>query len=112
MTVPDFDVSGVPVRRQRRSLTQAGRVLVQDGRLALLTSYGREIDGAPVSEVRLARPWFAELLGVAGRTVVTLRGKRYALRLPRAAREGLAGALGVARERAAKIAAHRRIVHP
>ncbi|MGD9482547.1 hypothetical protein WDH52_04690 [Streptomyces sp. TRM70308] len=112
MRVPDFDVRGVPVRRLLRTLTRAGRVLVQDGRLRLLTSYGREIAGSPVDEVRLLRPWAADLLAPARGTVLVLSGRRYVVRLPRAARERLVAALGDARERAAKIAAHRRTAPP
>ncbi|GAA4668535.1 hypothetical protein GCM10023347_22350 [Streptomyces chumphonensis] len=112
MTVPEFDVDGVPVRRPPRTLTRAGQVLVQGGRMSLLTSYGREIDGAPVEKVRLPRPWWGAWRPARRRTVVVLGGTRYTLGLALRDRSRLTAALGHARERAAKIAADRRIVHP
>ncbi|ALO06694.1 hypothetical protein AQF52_1098 [Streptomyces venezuelae] len=50
---------------------------IEDGRLALLTSYGSEIDSAPVTAVRAGRPWFAK----ADETVATVNGTRYRLTL-------------------------------
>ncbi|MEE1927268.1 hypothetical protein V1J52_03575 [Streptomyces sp. TRM 70351] len=112
MTVVEFETSGVPVRRLLRSLTRAGQVLVHDGRLSLLTSYGREIDSAAVERVRVLRPWTERLAPGRKRTVLSLDGARYTLRLPGAVRERLRTALEEARERAAKIAADQRTVHP
>ncbi|WP_046507837.1 hypothetical protein [Streptomyces odonnellii] len=75
MAEPEFDARGVRIERWPRSLTKAGQVLIQDGRLALLTSYGRVIDSAPLRAVRAARPWFAG----RGSTVATVNGIRYRL---------------------------------
>lgn len=50
---------------------------IEDGRLALLTSYGSEIDSAPVSAVRAGRPWFAK----PDEAVATVNGTRYRLTL-------------------------------
>ncbi|MET9480769.1 hypothetical protein [Streptomyces sp. NPDC006638] len=75
MAEPDFSARGVRIERWPRSLTRAGQVLIQDGRLALLTSYGRVIDSAPLRAVRAARPWFAG----KGSTVATVNGTRYRL---------------------------------
>ncbi|MEV0040870.1 hypothetical protein ACFRR7_34170 [Streptomyces sp. NPDC056909] len=75
MAEPEFDARGVRIERWPRSLTTAGQVLIQDGRLALLTSYGRVIDSAPLRAVRAARPWFAG----RGSTVATVNGIRYRL---------------------------------
>lgn len=60
---------------------------IEDGRLALLTSYGSEIDSAPVAAVRAGRPWFAK----PDEAVATVNGTRYRLRLHKdgdAEREG------------------------
>ncbi|WP_031071096.1 hypothetical protein [Streptomyces sp. NRRL S-118] len=76
MAEPDFSATGVRIERWPRSLTRAGEVLIKDGKLALLTSYGRVIDSAPVRAVRAGRPWFA---GRDGATVATLNGHRYRL---------------------------------
>ncbi|MEE1755322.1 hypothetical protein [Streptomyces sp. SP18CS02] len=75
MAEPDFSATGVRIERGPRSLTRAGEILIKDGRLALLTSYGRVIDSAPVRAVTAGRPWFA------GRdaTVANLNGTRYRL---------------------------------
>lgn len=108
MVEPEFDASGVRIGRWLRSLTRGGQVLVQDGRLVLLTSYGREIDSAPVDQVRITGPWYA----ARDRALATVGGTRYALRLAAPARERLFTAVREARERAAKIATDRRIVHP
>lgn len=75
MAEPEFSASGVAIERWPRSLTKAGRVLVQDGRLALLTSYGRVIDSAPLRAVRAAKPWFRG----DDNTVATVNGRRYRL---------------------------------
>ncbi|GAB3660980.1 hypothetical protein [Streptomyces sparsus] len=107
MAEPEFDVTGVRIGRLMRSLTRAGQVLVRDGRLVLLTSYGREIDSAPVETVHLIGVWSS----ARDRVLATVNGTRYALRLPMAGRERLLSTVGEARERAAKIAGDRRIVH-
>ncbi|MEV3988411.1 hypothetical protein AB0J57_05830 [Streptomyces sp. NPDC049837] len=76
MAEADFSATGVRIERWPRSLTRAGEVLIKDGRLALLTSYGRVIDSAPVRAVRASRPWFA---GRDDAMVATLNGTRYRL---------------------------------
>ncbi|MEU8518933.1 hypothetical protein [Streptomyces sp. NBC_01216] len=82
MSEPDFTATGVRIERWPRSLTRAGEVRIEDGRLSLLTSYGSEIDSAPVDAVRAGRPWFAG----ADATVATVNGTRYRLTMdtPRA----------------------------
>ncbi|MEE1813846.1 MULTISPECIES: hypothetical protein [unclassified Streptomyces] len=77
MANPEFSARGVRIARWPRSLTRAGEVRIEDGRLALLTSYGSEIDSAPVSAVRAGRPWFAK----SDETVATVNGTRYRLTL-------------------------------
>ncbi|WP_119295892.1 hypothetical protein [Streptomyces sp. YIM 130001] len=78
MTEPDFTATGVRIdRRLRRSLTRAGQVRISDGRLELLTSYGSEIDSAPLNTVRAGRPWFS----TADRARATVNGRRYSLTL-------------------------------
>ncbi|OII65627.1 hypothetical protein BJP40_16500 [Streptomyces sp. CC53] len=84
MAEPDFSARGVRIERWPRSLTRAGEVRIEDGRLALLTSYGREIDSAPVGTVRAGRPWFA----APGAAVATLNGTRYRLTLDGRDRDG------------------------
>ncbi|MEV4945622.1 hypothetical protein [Streptomyces sp. NPDC053755] len=74
-TEPDFTATGVRIERWPRSLTRAGEVRIEDGRLSLLTSYGSEIDSAPVSAVRAGRPWFAK----PDETVAKVNGTRYRL---------------------------------
>ena len=59
MAEPEFTATGVRIGKRLRSLTRAGQVRISDGRLQLLTSYGSEIDSAPVQAVRASRPWFA-----------------------------------------------------
>ncbi|UGY94722.1 hypothetical protein [Streptomyces gobiensis] len=108
MVEPEFDATGVRIGRWLRSLTRGGQVLVRDGRLVLLTSYGREIDSAPVEQVRVSSPWYA----ARDRAMATINGTHYALRLAAPSRERLLAAVREARERAAKIATQRRIVHP
>ncbi|MFC5801828.1 hypothetical protein [Streptomyces formicae] len=78
----EFNAMGVRIERWPRSLTKAGQVLIEGGRLALLTSYGRVIDSAPVQAVRAERPWFAG----SRSTVATVNGTRYRLTMDRAAR--------------------------
>ncbi|MEU6980693.1 MULTISPECIES: hypothetical protein [unclassified Streptomyces] len=73
MTEPEFTATGVRIDRWPRSLTRAGEVRVEDGRLSLLTSYGSEIDSAPVDKVRAGRPWFAK----PDEAVATVNGTRY-----------------------------------
>ncbi|MGW4032374.1 hypothetical protein ACWEFL_24190 [Streptomyces sp. NPDC004838] len=75
MAEPEFRATGVRIERWPRSLTRAGQVLIRDGRLELLTSYGRVIDSAPVRAVRAGRPWFAD----EASTALTVNGKRYRL---------------------------------
>ena len=79
----EFDATGVRIERWPRSLTRAGQVVIKDGRMVLLTSYGREIDSAPVDRVKVKSPWFAG----DDRATATLNGNRYLLRLGR--RDGL-----------------------
>ncbi|AJP00754.1 hypothetical protein TU94_03880 [Streptomyces cyaneogriseus subsp. noncyanogenus] len=77
MAKPEFTASGVRIEQRLRSLTRAGQVRISDGRLELLTSYGRVIDSAPVQAVRASRPRFA----AADRALAELGGKRYVLTL-------------------------------
>ncbi|MFJ5831884.1 hypothetical protein [Streptomyces sp. NPDC093089] len=77
MAEPEFTARGVRIARWPRSLTRAGEVRIEDGRLALLTSYGSEIDSAPVGAVRAGRPWFAK----SDEAVATVNGTRYRLTL-------------------------------
>lgn len=79
MSETEFSETGVRIDRWARSLTRAGQVTVKDGRVALLTSYGREIDSAPVGTVSTGRPWFAG----GGATVARVNGTRYRLTMPR-----------------------------
>ncbi|MFF3719629.1 hypothetical protein [Streptomyces prasinus] len=73
----EFTARGVRIGRRLRSLTRAGQVRISDGRLELLTSYGSEIDSAPVQAVRASRPWFVP----EGRALADLNGHRYLLTL-------------------------------
>ncbi|MGV9251922.1 hypothetical protein [Streptomyces sp. NPDC003697] len=77
MGEPEFKVTGVRIGQRLRSLTRAGQVRINDGRLELLTSYGSEIDSAPVRAVRASRPWFAP----DDRALAELNGRRYVLTL-------------------------------
>ncbi|MFH8345273.1 hypothetical protein [Streptomyces sp. NPDC018045] len=78
MAEPEFNATGVRIERWLlRSLTRAGQVVIQDGRLALLTSYGTEIDSAPVQAVQAHKPLFA----ARDRALATLNGHRYSLTL-------------------------------
>ncbi|MEV6327642.1 hypothetical protein [Streptomyces sp. NPDC051909] len=72
---PEFTATGVRIERWPRSLTRAGEVRIEDGRLSLLTSYGSEIDSAPLGTVRAGRPWFAK----DDEAVATVNGTRYRL---------------------------------
>lgn len=75
MTDAEFSATGVRIERWARSLTNAGQVVVKDGRVALLTSYGREIDSAPVGAVSAGKPWFA----TADSATARVNGVRYRL---------------------------------
>ncbi|MEU6675079.1 hypothetical protein [Streptomyces sp. NPDC046853] len=77
MAEPDFTATGVRIGRRLRSLTRAGQIRITDGRFELLTSYGREIDSAPVQTVRAGKPWFA----ADDRALAELNGTRYRLTL-------------------------------
>jgi hypothetical protein len=89
MAEPEFSATGVRIERWPRSLTRAGQVLIKDGRLALMTSYGRVIESAPVRAVTAGRPWFAG----DDSTVATLNGKRYRLTMGQRSRRPDARAL-------------------
>ncbi|MEV3859204.1 hypothetical protein AB0J38_33460 [Streptomyces sp. NPDC050095] len=77
MAEPEFTATGVRIGRRLRSLTRAGQVRITGGRLELLTSYGSEIDSAPLGEVRAGKPWF----GSEDRATAEVDGRRYLLRL-------------------------------
>jgi hypothetical protein len=77
MAEPEFRATGVRIGKRLRSLTRAGQVRISDGRLQLLTSYGSEIDSAPVQAVRASKPWFAP----DDRALADLNGNRYLLTL-------------------------------
>ncbi|MFI6087805.1 hypothetical protein [Streptomyces sp. NPDC051218] len=77
MADPEFTATGVRIGRRLRSLTRAGQIRITDGRFELLTSYGREIDSAPVQAVRAGKPWFA----ADDRALAELNGTRYQLTL-------------------------------
>ncbi len=77
MAEPEFRATGVRIGKRLRSLTRAGTVRISGGRVELLTSYGSEIDSAPVQAVRASRPWFAP----HDRALADLNGKRYLLTL-------------------------------
>ncbi len=77
MAEPEFTATGVRIGKRLRSLTRAGQVRISDGRLELLTSYGSEIDSAPVQAVRASKPWFVP----DDRALADLNGNRYLLRL-------------------------------
>ena len=80
MAEPEFRATGVRIEKWLRSLTRAGQVRIRTAGSQLLTSYGREIDSAPVQAVRASRPWFAGRRQ-RGRDV---NGKRYRLTMRRA----------------------------
>jgi hypothetical protein len=75
MADQEFTATGVRIASRLRSLTRAGQVQIRDGRLTLLTSYGREIDSAPVHLVRAGKPWF----GHGDEALATVNGTRYHL---------------------------------
>ncbi|MEV6805154.1 hypothetical protein ACH4NF_34495 [Streptomyces sp. NPDC017248] len=77
MAEPEFTATGVRIGRRLRSLTRAGQVRISDGRLQLLTSYGSEIDSAPLRAVRASTPWFVS----DDRALADLNGTRYLLTL-------------------------------
>ncbi|MEU2560911.1 hypothetical protein ABZ626_16465 [Streptomyces longispororuber] len=77
MAEPEFTATGVRIGKRLRSLTRAGEVRINDGRLELLTSYGKEIDSAPVQAVRAGKPWFAP----HDRALADVNGTRYRLTL-------------------------------
>ncbi|KUF14635.1 MULTISPECIES: hypothetical protein [Streptomyces] len=77
MAEPEFRATGVRIGRRLRSLTRAGQVRISDGRLELLTSYGTEIDSAPLRAVRAGKPWFAP----HDRALADVNGTRYLLTL-------------------------------
>ncbi|GHF70055.1 hypothetical protein GCM10010218_59240 [Streptomyces mashuensis] len=77
MAEPEFSATGVRIERSHRSLTRAGQVKIRDGRLELLTSYGREIDSAPVESVQAGKAWFA----ARDRARARVNGTRYVLTL-------------------------------
>ncbi|GAB2782050.1 hypothetical protein ACWGJ2_25965 [Streptomyces sp. NPDC054796] len=95
MAEPEFDATGVEIRRMLRSLTRAGHVLVRDGQLVLMTSYGSEIDSAPLDKVRISG------YGLRDRAMATLGGTRYLLQFGLGHREGLLSAVRTARAKAA-----------
>ncbi|MEU8530003.1 MULTISPECIES: hypothetical protein [Streptomyces] len=95
MAEPEYSARGVRIARWPRSLTRAGEVRIEDGRLALLTSYGREIDSAPVKAVRVGRPWFAG----PDDAVATVNGTRYRLTAEPDRRGGFLEALRRATDR-------------
>ncbi|MFE9661220.1 hypothetical protein [Streptomyces sp. NPDC005955] len=76
-TEPEFTARGVRIEKRLRSLTRAGQVRITDGRLELLTSYGSEIDSAPVGTVRAGTSWFAP----GDRAHADVNGTRYVLTL-------------------------------
>jgi hypothetical protein len=95
MADTEFNATGVRIERFLRSVTRAGQVLIKDGRLQLLTSYGREIDSAPVQSVRASKPWFVD----GDQAMATANGTRYRLTLGRydtvkPAKSGGSGAAG------------------
>ncbi|MFC9676826.1 hypothetical protein [Streptomyces sp. NPDC056949] len=77
MAEPEFTATGVRIGRLLRSLTRAGEVRIKGGRLELLTSYGSEIDSAPLQEVRAGKAWFAP----GDRALADVAGRRYLLKL-------------------------------
>lgn len=92
---PEYDAAGVRIRRMLRSLTRAGHVLIRDGQLVLLTSYGSEIDSAPLDQVRISG------YGVPDSALATISGTRYVLRFGLGNRAGLFSAVRTARAKAA-----------
>ncbi|MEU6660228.1 hypothetical protein [Streptomyces sp. NPDC046821] len=76
MAEPEFTATGVRIGRLLRSLTRAGEVRIKGGRLELLTSYGSEIDSAPLKDVRAGKAWFAP----GDRALADVGGRRYLLK--------------------------------
>jgi hypothetical protein len=95
---PEFSVSGVRIGRRLRSLTKAGKVLIRDGRLVLLTSRGREIDSAPLKDVHAIVAGFA----ARQRALARLNGTGYLLTLGRQGTVRFLDALRTAREKDAR----------
>ncbi|GHE66926.1 MULTISPECIES: hypothetical protein [Streptomyces] len=77
MPEPEFTARGVRIGKGLRSLTRAGQIRISEGRVRLLTSYGSEIDSAPVQAVRASTPRF----GAGDRARADLGGTRYSLTL-------------------------------
>ncbi|MFI6937817.1 hypothetical protein ACIBI4_00980 [Streptomyces sp. NPDC050418] len=77
MAETEFRATGVRIGRRLRSLTRAGQIRIADGRLELLTSYGREIDSAPLTQVSAVRPWYVP----EDKALATVNGTRYSLTL-------------------------------
>ncbi|MFI6345686.1 hypothetical protein [Streptomyces sp. NPDC050560] len=77
MAEPEYTATRVGIGRRLRSLTRAGQVRISEGRLRLLTSYGSEIDSAPVQAVRAGRPWFTG----GDQASAEVNGTRYLLKL-------------------------------
>ncbi|WP_073952251.1 hypothetical protein [Streptomyces kebangsaanensis] len=77
MAEAEFTATGVRIGKRLRSLTRAGQVRISEGRLELLTSYGSEIDSAPLGAVRASKPWYTP----DDRALADLDGKRYVLTL-------------------------------
>jgi hypothetical protein len=92
---PEYDAGGVRIRRMLRSLTRAGHVLVRDGQLVLMTSYGSEIDSAPLDKVRISG------YGMPDSALATISGTRYVLQFGLGRRAGLLNAVRTARAKAA-----------
>ncbi|GHJ42284.1 hypothetical protein [Streptomyces sp. TS71-3] len=59
MAEPEFTAERVRIGKRLRSLTRAGQVRINDGRVELLNSRGSEIDSAPVQAVRAGKSWFS-----------------------------------------------------
>lgn len=95
MAEPEYDAGGVRIRKMLRSLTRGGHVLVQDGQLVLMTSYGSEIDSAPVDKVRISG------YGMPDSALATISGTRYVLQFGLGRRAGLLSAVRTARAKAA-----------
>ncbi|WP_181768361.1 hypothetical protein [Streptomyces albidus (ex Kaewkla and Franco 2022)] len=95
MAEAEYEAGGVRIRRMLRSLTRAGHVQVRDGQLVLMTSYGSEIDSAPVDKVRISN------YGMPDSALATMGGTRYVLQFDLGLRAGLMNAVRTARAKAA-----------
>lgn len=95
MTDAEYGAAGVRIRRMLRSLTAGGQVQVREGRLVLMTSYGSEIDSAPLEQVRISA------YGGRDGALASLSGTRYLLQFGAGHREGLLNAVRTARAKAA-----------